>query len=114
MNAELKAIVKGSGNEYETIFVAGPDGVIFGDGVDGKYKGVNVSERDYMRNAKAGKINIGTTVKSKVTGRPVLVFGAPVLSSSNQVVGMVGTAVNIGFLATKSHQLNSATRDMHG
>lgn len=101
LNSELKAIVKGSGNEYETIFVAGPDGVIFGDGVDGKYKGVNVSERDYMRNAKAGKVNIGTTVKSKVTGRPVLVFGAPILSSSNQVVGMVGTAVNIGFLADK-------------
>jgi len=101
LNAELKAIVKGSGNEYETIFVAGLDGVIFGDGVDGKYKGVNVAERDYMRNAKAGKLNIGTTVKSKVTGRPVLVIGAPVLSSSNQVVGMVGTAVNIAFLADK-------------
>lgn len=101
LNAELKAILKGSGNEYETIFLAGQDGVIFADAVDGKYKGVNVAERDYMRNAKAGKVNIGTTVKSKVTGRPVLVFGAPVLSGSNQVVGMVGTAVNIAFLADK-------------
>lgn len=101
LNADLTAMVKSSGNEYETIFVAGLDGVIFADGMNGSYKGVNVSERDYTKNAKAGKVNIGTTIKSKVSGQPVLVFAAPVYSRSNEVIGMVGTAVKIGFLADK-------------
>ncbi len=101
VNDELSKIVKASGNEYETIFVAGTDGIIFADGMGGTYKGVNVGERDYMRNAKAGKVNIGTTVKSKVSGQPVLVFGAPVYSKSKELIGMVGSAVKIGFLAEK-------------
>ena len=61
---------------------------------------MNVSERDYVKNAKAGKVNVGTIVKSKVSGLPVLVFGAPVYAG-NDVVGMVGTAVKIGFLTDK-------------
>ncbi len=101
VNEELTKMVKSSGNEYETIFLTGPDGIIFADGMGGSYKGVNVSERDYVRNAKAGKLNIGTTVKSKVSGQPVLVFGAPVYSSSKELVGMVGSAVKIDFLAEK-------------
>ncbi|HTZ39717.1 MAG TPA: methyl-accepting chemotaxis protein [Syntrophales bacterium] len=96
--AELTELVTAGNKEYETVFIAGRDGVIFADGVNGKYKGVNVADRDYIKNGLDGKINVGTIVKSKVTGQPVLTFGAPVRSKSGEIVGAVGTAVNITFL----------------
>ena len=99
--AELSELVKASNNEYETVFIAGLDGVIFADGVNGKYKGVNVADRDYVKNGLAGKVNVGTVIKSKVTGQPVLTFGAPVRTKSGETVGVVGTAVNISFMTDK-------------
>lgn len=98
---ELSALVKNSNNEYETVFVTGLDGTIFADGVNGKYKNVNVSDRDYIKTAKGGKVNVGTVVKSKLNNVPILTFGAPVYSKSNELVGMVATAVKIGFLTDK-------------
>ncbi len=99
--AELSELVKAGNNEYETVFIAGKDGVIFADGMNGKYKGVNVADRDYIKDGLAGKINIGAVIKSKVTGLPVLTFGAPVRTKSGETVGVMGTAVNISFMTEK-------------
>ncbi len=99
--AELTELVNQSGNEYETFFIAGLDGKIFADGVNGKYQGVDVSDRDYVKTAISGKTNVGTVVKSKVSGLPVLTFAAPVYGSGRQVIGVVGSAVKIHFLTDK-------------
>jgi len=99
--AELSELVKAGNNDYETVFIAGRDGVIFADGMSGKYKGVNVADRDYVRDGLAGKVNIGTVIKSKVSGQPVLPFAAPVRTKSGETVGVVGTAVNISFVTDK-------------
>jgi methyl-accepting chemotaxis protein len=99
--AEFSELVKASNNEYETVFIAGRDGVIFADGMNGKYKGINVADRDYVKEGLAGKVNVGTVIKSKVTGLPVLTFGAPVRTKSGETVGVVGTAVNISFMTDK-------------
>ncbi len=99
--AELSELVKAGNNDYETVFIAGKDGVIFADGMNGKYKGVNVADRDYIKDGLAGKINVGSVIKSKVTGLPVLTFGAPVRTKSGETVGVMGTAVNISFMTDK-------------
>jgi methyl-accepting chemotaxis protein len=99
--AELSELVKAGNNDYETVFIAGRDGVIFADGMSGKYKGVNVADRDYVKDGLAGKVNIGTVIKSKVSGLPVLTFGAPVRTKSGETVGAIGTAVNISFMTDK-------------
>jgi len=75
--AALTSLVKASGDEYEVIFVTGRDGKVFVDGVEGKYKGIDLSARDYVKEALAGKVNVGSVVKSKVSGLPILTFGAP-------------------------------------
>ena len=98
---ELTAIVKESGNQYETIFIAGADGKVFADGVNGTYKGIDLSDREYVKTAKSGKVNSGNVILSKVTGKPVLMSGAPIYSKSKELVGIVGTAVNTDFLAEK-------------
>ncbi len=100
-NSDLETLVKDSGEEYEVIFIAGLDGKIFADGVNGKYKGVDLSDRDYVKAALAGKVNVGSVVKSKGTGLPILTFGAPVYSKSKELVGIVGTAPKITFLTDK-------------
>lgn len=97
----LTTLIKASGDEYEVIFIAGLDGKIFVDGVEGKYKGVDLSDRDYVKTALTGKVNVGAVVKSKISGLPVLTFGAPIYSKSNQLVGMIGLAPKINFLTDK-------------
>jgi len=101
--AELTAMAQRSGNDYESIFIAGPDGKIIADGHGGKYlnKGIDVSDRDYIKEAKTGKANIGSVIISKATGNVVMTLGAPIFSKSNQVIGVVGTTMNIAFLADK-------------
>ena len=100
-SAELEALVKNGGDTYESIFIAGLDGKLFADGVGGKHKGVNVTERDYFKAAKTGKVNVGSVVKSKTTGAPVLTFGAPVYSKTKEMIGVVGMIENISFMTDK-------------
>ena len=52
--------MKDSGDEYEVIFITGLDGKVFADGVQGKYKNVDLSDRDYVKGALAGKVNVGS------------------------------------------------------
>ncbi len=99
--AALTSLVKASGDEYEVIFVTGRDGKVFVDGVEGKYKGIDLSARDYVKEALAGKVNVGSVVKSKVSGLPILTFGAPIYSKSKELVGTIGTAPKINFLTDK-------------
>ena len=99
--AALTSLVKNSGDEYEVIFIAGRDGKVFVDGVEGKYKGIDLSGRDYVKEALAGKVNVGSVVKSARGGLPILTFGAPIYSKAKELVGMIGTAPKTAFLADK-------------
>ena len=99
--AELAAMLQQSGNEYESIILVGLDGKVFADGVGGKHKGLNLSERDYYLAAKSGKANIGAVSKSRASGMPILPFGAPVYNKAKEIVGVAGTIVNISFLTNK-------------
>jgi methyl-accepting chemotaxis protein len=99
--AELTTFVQHSGNVYETISVAGIDGKVFADGVNGKHKGIDLSERDYFKAAKEGKTSVGSVVKSKGSGNIVLTFGAPIYSESKQVIGVIVSVINISFLSDK-------------
>jgi methyl-accepting chemotaxis protein len=98
LSAEMAETMKKIGKDYESIMIADANGNCFADGVGGKTKGINVTERDYFKAAKAGKANIGNPSKSKLTGNPVVPVAAPVYSKSGDFVGAVGFIVNIDFL----------------
>ena len=99
--ADLENLVKSSGDEYEVVYLVGMDGKIFLDGAGGGYVGINIAERDYVKEALAGKANVGSVVKSKGSGLPVLAFGAPVVSKSGQIVGVAAMATKIRHLTDK-------------
>ncbi|PKN18616.1 MAG: methyl-accepting chemotaxis protein [Deltaproteobacteria bacterium HGW-Deltaproteobacteria-6] len=101
VSEELKAFVQRSGNDYEIVFITGTDGKVITGSRGLANKGLDLSDRDYIKEAIAGKANIGPVVRSKATGNVVLTFAAPVYSASNQVIGVVGSTMSIGFLADK-------------
>ena len=100
-SARLAVVMKKIGADYETLFVTDAAGVIRADGVGGSYIGINVGERDYLMNAKAGKASVGTVIKSKKTGNPVAVVCSPVLGPGGKVAGALGAALAIDFLVEK-------------
>ena len=77
ISAELVKITKQTGNDYEALFVADDKGVIFADN-NGKTRGISVADRDYIRESKAGKVNLGAVIKSRATGKPCAPIGAPI------------------------------------
>ncbi|MBN1828047.1 MAG: Cache 3/Cache 2 fusion domain-containing protein [Deltaproteobacteria bacterium] len=105
---EIIALSKSLGNikqkvktNCEDIFIADPSGKIYSDGEGGRLEGVSVADRDYFKEAKDGKANVGSVVKSKSTGNPVVPMAAPVYSASGKVIGIVGVSLDINFLVEK-------------
>ena len=93
--------MKQIGSEYETIIVTNTEGVIFADGNNGEYKGINIADRDYFKAAKDGKVNIGTVIKSKKTGNPVVPISAPLLGEAGEFAGSISAVLKIDFLVEK-------------
>ncbi|MCX7816630.1 MAG: methyl-accepting chemotaxis protein [Syntrophales bacterium] len=91
----LTNVMQKVGKDYETIFVADSSGIIRADGVGGKYKGINIGDREYFSKAKAGKPNVGTPVRSKGTGNPVSVVAVPIYESGGGFVGILAAALKI-------------------
>ncbi len=99
--ADLAAMMKKVGSDYEGIFVTDANGVAFVDGVGGKYRGMSFADRDYFKDAKAGKANVGTAVKSKATGNPVVPVVCPIYAESGNFVGIVALVLKMDFLNEK-------------
>jgi methyl-accepting chemotaxis protein len=90
---ELSGFRKDFEAAYETIILTGLDGIICADGVDGTNKGINIADRDSVKAAMQGKASVGTVLKSKATGNPVVRLSVPVLSESGTVIGSLTSAV---------------------
>ena len=101
LNRHLSNVMKQIGSDYETIIVTNTEGVIFADGSNGEYKAINLGERDYFKAAKDLKVNIGTVIKSKKTGNPVVPISAPLLGETGEFVGSLVIPLKIDFLVEK-------------
>jgi methyl-accepting chemotaxis protein len=101
VSGELAKIIKQTGTDYESIFVTDAGGTIIADGSNGKTKGIAVGDRDYFKEAKAGKVFVGSAIKSRASGKPVSVVSAPVYGKSGEFEGVLGTILNIDYLSAK-------------
>jgi methyl-accepting chemotaxis protein len=101
LNADLAGSMQKSGNDYEVIYVVDPSGKIFADSIGGQYKGIDVSDRDYIRSAMAGKASVGKVIKSKGSGKPIVPICTPILDASGKAIGAVGIALKTDFLTEK-------------
>ncbi len=91
------------GNSYEIIFMADTNGVTIADSMKGalRAKKISVADRDYFIAAKSGKITIGKPVKSKASGKPVVVVAVPLQTASGNFSGVFGTVLKLDALSEK-------------
>jgi methyl-accepting chemotaxis protein len=89
--------------------VTDASGTIIADGSNGKTKGIAVGDRDYFKEAKSGKVSIGAAIKSRASGKPVVVVSAPVYSQGGEFSGMVGAILNVDFLSEKIQSVKIGT-----
>ncbi len=64
MTAYLGEVRKGAGEDYETLFLVGTQGIVVADSVGGKAVGQNLSAREYIKRALAGQANAFQVVPS--------------------------------------------------
>ena len=72
--------------------------------------GVNLSERDYIQAALAGRTSIGRPVMAKSQNYPAMVFSTPVRDAGGKIIGTLSSSIN---LATESF-LNQITTGRFG
>lgn len=98
---EMREIYNDLGEQYLGIFVTDPQGKLYtGHRANGKeYKGSDVSGRAYFQEAKrTSKAVVSDMVKSKSTGKLIVVFCAPIISDTNQFLGIFGMPFNASAL----------------
>jgi methyl-accepting chemotaxis protein len=103
-SAYLSQIMKKAGGNYEGLTLLNANGVVFADGQGGADKGINASEREAFKIAKAGKVGIGSPVKSKRTGNIIMQICAPISNAQGEFTGAVLNLIKIGFM---TDQINS-------
>ena len=101
LQERLGTFNKKVGKDYEFILVADTKGIVFADSVDGKSRGMNLSDRAYFQTAVQGKPGLGEVMKSKLSGKPVTAIGVPVKNKQGQVVGVLATVLDMVFLNEK-------------
>ncbi len=97
----LAEVRKGAGEDYETVLMVTPRGVVVADSLEGKSQGQDLSAREYIKQALAGRANASQVVRSSLTKHPVAMVAAPVGDKDGKAVGGILIAVNVKFLADR-------------
>ncbi|HUI71378.1 MAG TPA: methyl-accepting chemotaxis protein [Spirochaetia bacterium] len=87
---------KDVGQGYAAFVCAGTNGIAFA-ATDSSYSKVSLADSDYFKTALGGTPNVGQTMLSKVTNKPVVPVAAPIMSGGN-VVGATVLVLDVGFL----------------
>ncbi len=75
---KLTALVEKYGY-YEAINLANGKGELIASSNPGLIGKINIKERKYFNTAMQGKLNITPVLKSKATGKPVIIIAAPII-----------------------------------
>ena len=99
VDAKLKRFIetKGLGDQYQVVAVGGKDSITF-TASDPKFVGVDLGDRQYYRDALAGKVNVGEAGQNKVTQKPFVPIAAPV-RVGDETVGVVFMILDVSFLS---------------
>jgi methyl-accepting chemotaxis protein len=101
LRQQMKAKFKLLGDDYFGIFVTNRDGILYtGELADGKeYKGSDISSRAYFQEAqRSQKAVVSDVVRSKSTGKLILVVCAPILSDDGTFLGAFGMSMKASAL----------------
>ena len=99
----LATTFKEAGAAYELFVLTDKNGITIADSLNGamREKKISIADREYFQTAKSGNLNIGSPVKSKVTGNPVSAVAVPLKSSSGEFMGIFATILKLDILSDK-------------
>ncbi len=100
MDSILAELQNKFGQHYESVVILNASGVIVSDGIRGTSKGVSLAERDYFQKAKSGAVAIGSVVKSKISGNPIVTVCAPIMKDGS-FVGAAAAIMKMDNLSEK-------------
>ncbi len=94
LDNEFHNILKQLGDQYSGIFVSDTNGLtlagIASTGDTKAYETMNISDREYFKEAKAGgKAGVAPIAKSKATNQPVMVVYSPIRSETGDFLGIL-------------------------
>jgi methyl-accepting chemotaxis protein len=84
----------------ESLFIAGPDGLVLISSSQETEKKINVGERPYFKTALSGTFAVSDVLASRATGLPIVTIAAP-LKVGNQVKGVVVAVLDLSVLTQK-------------
>ena len=99
LDAELMDYVKQVGKDYDTVFIIDTEGMSVASGSGGTKTRFSLGDRDYFQGAKAGKLTIGTVIKSKKSGDTIVPIAAPIRSKTGAFVGALAVAIKTDFFS---------------
>ena len=102
---ELAKLQKITGSRYDFIFIAGKNGIVFTDSVNGETKGMDISARDYFKKAIEGQASFESVVISKKSNEPVCSIAFPVKDENNRTIGVIAGIMKVSFLAAKVKEI---------
>ncbi len=107
MDHLLSEYFKRAGDSYDLIFIADTRGRTIADSMGGalRNKKISVADRDYFISAKTGKVTIGKPVKSRASGKPVVVVAVPLKNDASPFTGVFGIVVKLDALSDKITQV---------
>ncbi|MCY6484899.1 methyl-accepting chemotaxis protein [Clostridium aestuarii] len=94
---------------HEHLFVADENGIIFTDSNEKTLK-INIKDRKYFKKAIKGEFNISNTIISKVDGRAIVLFAAPVKDENGKVIGVMVNSVYVDYFSKylKNHKIGKS------
>ncbi|MFH1081488.1 MAG: methyl-accepting chemotaxis protein [Pseudomonadota bacterium] len=96
---ELTKIKDAEGDRLSSITLVGKNSIIYASSDKGKFKGLNLSGRDYLEKAFKGIPNVGSVVISRATSRVICTAACPIYEPSGKaIIGAVVMAMELKYL----------------
>jgi len=97
---ELTKMKDAVGERLSSMTLVGRNGIIYASSDNGKFKGLDLSGRDYLVKAFKGTPNVGSVVFSRATGRVICTAACPIYSpAGKEVNGSIVMAMELKFFS---------------
>jgi methyl-accepting chemotaxis protein len=101
VNQWLNQAGKTLGKDYGNIWLADKTGDVYADSNNGQASDMMVADRGYFKIALQGKTNISPPIKSRFSGKAVVVIASPVKNAGGDILGVLATVLETEELSKK-------------
>ena len=101
-------IKESQGNRFSSLVLVARDEKVIASSENGKYIGLDLRGRDYLKKVFQGKPSIGSVVISRGTGKVIVTTACPVYNQSgDEILGGLVTVLHLDFISKTVEQIKS-------